>query len=510
MMTLHRLLAAGSVFCLGFGAPIARAETLADVVAYAYETNPGLQAQRAAVRAADENYVQARAGYGLSASVSAGERSYELDRGGNNADAVTNNVSLSITQPVYTGGRVHARVMEAEAQIRAGREQLRRFEQDLLLRVISAYVGVRRDEQLLKIAQETVAILRQELSDTQAKFDVRTVTITDLAQSRARLSQARTQLIGAQEQLAGSRAQFLGVVGQNPGQLEPPPELQQPFDTIDQAFDAAEGRNPQLLNAKYTEQSSRLRIAAAKAARRPSITARFDVQRAPFQPYQSSPYDSSRAVSVVLNQTLFAAGQIQSEIRSTTEINNRDRLNIDETRLQVIQNVTGAWERVVALRKQLETLKEEVKSNETAFLGVRAEERFALRSNIEILNAASELNISQQNLTRAYAAEYVSRGQLLAVTGTLTPQILSANINAYDPTKNFLRVKNVGATPLELPVRVLDAIGGPVTGKPRSTSIAGVELQGSPMEPEPEPEKPMTSVLEILARQPNEALLSPP
>src|SRR3954452_819152 len=41
----------------------ASAETLADAIALAYETNPTLQAQRATQRALDENYVQARAGW---------------------------------------------------------------------------------------------------------------------------------------------------------------------------------------------------------------------------------------------------------------------------------------------------------------------------------------------------------------------------------------------------------------------------------------------------------------
>ena len=69
-----RLLAA--IFSTGlagaFAAP-ACAETLADAIALAYDSNPTLQAQRATQRALDENYVQARSGWrptiGLQASV---------------------------------------------------------------------------------------------------------------------------------------------------------------------------------------------------------------------------------------------------------------------------------------------------------------------------------------------------------------------------------------------------------------------------------------------------------
>nr|QQZ51834.1 TolC family protein [Phenylobacterium glaciei] len=57
----------------GLAAGPAAAETLADAIALAYDSNPTLQAQRASQRALDENYVQARSGYrpSLTASASA-------------------------------------------------------------------------------------------------------------------------------------------------------------------------------------------------------------------------------------------------------------------------------------------------------------------------------------------------------------------------------------------------------------------------------------------------------
>ncbi len=54
---------------LGAIAPAyALADTLAEAVDLAYRTNPQILAQRAALRALDESYVQARAGFGMQAS----------------------------------------------------------------------------------------------------------------------------------------------------------------------------------------------------------------------------------------------------------------------------------------------------------------------------------------------------------------------------------------------------------------------------------------------------------
>lgn len=496
---LPRLACAVVALAIGLGgAAQAAAESLADVVAYAYDTNPGIQAQRAALKALDESYVQARSGYGLTASLSGGLTSYEVRRNGARADAETDRLGLTVTQPLYTGGRVASRVRSAKAQILAGREQLRRAELDLLQRVVAAYVSVLRDEQLLRLARDNVKVLEQSFADTQEKARVRTVTLTDVAQSQARLAQARTQAISLEEQLATSRAQFMSVVGRYPGSLEPPPELQALPESIDQAITAAEANNPQLRNAVFTEQASRARLAAAKAAGLPSVSARFEMERAPLQPYQPGPYDDSRSASVVFTQPLFAAGQIRSGIRQAAQENTRDRLLIDDTRLQVLQAIAVGWERLNSLRRQIETLETELRANELAFFGVRQEEQFALRSNIEVLNASAELSASQLNLTRARAAEYVARVQLLAATGVLGPETLAPGAEPYDPSENFRRVRNSGATPLEWPVRALDSLAAPPVGAPKPASIPPVQPSGSPAEAAPGPQPALRSTADVL------------
>src|SRR5690349_12133797 len=118
------LAAVCSVGLLAAGA--AQAETLADAIALAYQTNPTLQEQRANQRALDETYVQARTGLRptIGATAQAVDRETKLanpttsfvDTNGDgtpdslaNTDTIRSNSSaatISVTQPLYTGGRV--------------------------------------------------------------------------------------------------------------------------------------------------------------------------------------------------------------------------------------------------------------------------------------------------------------------------------------------------------------------------------------------------------------------
>src|SRR5450432_1065518 len=174
------------------GAAAARGETLADAIALAYQSNPTLQAQRATQRALDETYVQAEAGFRPQANLQA-----VVTTNTNNAptfgqfnttipgQSQISSETITITQPIYTGGRVSSQVSAAEASVLAGREALRQSEQSVLQNVIQAYVDVRRDQETQAIAVENVGLLRRQLEEARARFDVGEITRTDVAQTEA-------------------------------------------------------------------------------------------------------------------------------------------------------------------------------------------------------------------------------------------------------------------------------------------------------------------------------------
>ena len=135
------------------GAAPASAETLADALALAYQTNPTLQQQRAQLRALDESVVQARAGYRPSADLGASTGVQNQGVNGSFATSDSLGFTATVLQNLYTGGRVSAGVRAAEADILSGREQLRTVENDLFQTVIQAYLDVRRDDEGLRILQ---------------------------------------------------------------------------------------------------------------------------------------------------------------------------------------------------------------------------------------------------------------------------------------------------------------------------------------------------------------------
>lgn len=472
------LAAVSSVIALGLASPAA-AESLADAIALAYENNPTLQAQRAAQRALDESWLQARTGWrptlGLSGTATySGSRipmqartGADLDGDGlpdtdGSPEQTRGSVTLRLTQPIWTGGRVAANVSAAEAEVLAGRENLRRIEQQILQNVVTAYVDVRRDQEALRIRQENVEVLRRQLEESKARFEVGEITRTDVAQSEARLAAAEAQYQLAQSQLATSRANYAAVVGQNPGELEPEPSLAGllPSDA-DQVFDAVERYNPTLRAAEFAEQASRARIAGARAERLPSVSVDASIGHSggPLDPYDRRDYSRNVTASATVSVPIFSGGLINSRVRQSVERNNVDRLNVESNRRTALQQATQSWNALQAARANIISTEEQVRAARIAAEGTRQEQQVGLRTTLDVLNAEQELRAAELSQVNARREEYVAAAQVLGAMGRLEAQNLVPTVELYDPKANFRKLRFTwGWVPWEEPIGVIDSL----------------------------------------------------
>jgi outer membrane protein len=460
-----RWLAAVSLAALSLAPSAASAETLAEAIAMAYASNPTLQAQRAQLRALDENWYQARAGYRPTLSVSGRATWSETTIPGTRplVDVENNSGSavLSLTQPVYSGGRVASAVSAAEADSLSGREGLRRVEAQVLGQVIQSYVDVRRDQEALRIRQTNVAVLQRQLDESRARFEVGEITRTDVAQSEARLAAAVALLNSAQATLATSRASYEAVVGQAPGTLAPEPPIgaRRPA-SVEQAWDLAESGSPVVRAAEYAEQASRARIAGARAEQMPTIALQGQLGYSGLaSPLHTDAYSRALSGSAVVSVPIFSGGQTLSRIRAATERNTVDRLGVENARRTVRQTITQSWSALQAARSNIEATDKQVRAARIAAEGVVQEQRVGLRTTIDVLNAEQELRAAELAQVSARRDEYVAAAGVLSQVGRLQVGYLVPEVPRYDPSANFRNLRVTwGWVPWEVPGSGLDGI----------------------------------------------------
>ena len=507
MLNRSRVLASAAVISLivgGLSGP-AMAESLRDAVNLAYRTNPTLLAQRANQRALDETTVQARAGLRPTVSVSGGPNyqrtesdlitattpatvlPIDLDGDGvadatgilpgtttvaggtRETEALSATVQLS--QTLWSGGRTRNAIRAADANILSGRENLRSVEQNVMLSVIQAYADVLRDMEILRIRQENLTVLRRQLEESNARFEVGEITRTDVAQSEARLAQSESDLAQAQAQLSVSRASYATVVGQSPSNLEELPPLPNVPTDFDAALDVGLVNNPAILAAQYDLAAAEANVAAARAEYRPSarLNASYGGTSSDFGNADLSD-NTNFTAGASISVPLFTGGLNQSRVAQALERANAAQINVEGQRRSVLQSVSSAYAQSVSARSSLLAGEQAVRAASVAAEGVRQEAQVGLRTTLDVLNQELELRNAQVTLAAARRNQYVAQAQLLAAMGNLTGPSLDPSLEVYDAEANYNAVRNRGGLPWDGVIEAIDTLGSP-----RLTPTADVE-----------------------------------
>lgn len=442
----RNMFATAALSSLMLAAP-AHAESLTDALAAAYQSNPALQAQRAQLRATDEQVPQALSGWrpAIQAQGTYGAVRDDTTLNAPAASAVTHSrpltATVTLSQNLFRGGQTVNATEQAESSVLAGRAGLTSAEQSILLTAVQAYMNVIRDEGVVGLNRNNVEVLKRQLEATRDRFRVGELTRTDVAQSEARLSGARTSLTQAEAQLTASRAAYAKVIGQAPGTLERPGAVANLPQSEEEAREIAVRANPDLIAARKSEEASRAAIKVAKGTLLPS----FDVQ-ASYQ-YARDPSTTIRdneetALIGVLTVPLYQSGVEYSRVRQAKELNSQSRMQIAAVQRGVDEAVQNAWELLRSARANIISSQEQVKASEIALEGVKQDEQVGSQTTLDVLNAEQELLNARVSLVSAERDEAVAEYSLLAATGQLTAKNLQLPVKYYDPVKNYEEVRD--------------------------------------------------------------------
>jgi outer membrane protein len=422
--------------------PAAQAESLEEALAAAYGSNPTLLAQRAALRATNENVSQSLAGWrptisssatvghkrvhtGTVSDVSLGQRSY----------------SLSVSQPLYRGGRTVASTAQTESFVMAGRAQLSVVEQNILLSVASNYMNVLRDQAVLDLNKHNVEVLRKQLEATKDRFEVGEITRTDVAQAEARLSGAISQRVQAGGNLKVTQAGYASVVGNMPGSLTKPAPLTGMPAAEKIAQELSLENNPSLQVAVHSEEASMHDIDGTRGSLLPTVSLSGDLAHADDASARGG-RSSTGFLGVTVSVPLYQAGGVYSQLRQSRQLNSQAKIEVEETRRSVQQQVTQSWERWTTSTAAKDARQDQVRAASIALEGVRQELAVGSRTTLDVLDSEQELLDARVALVSAETDEAIAAFDLVAAMGGLTAEALGLNVALYNPAADYDKIRD--------------------------------------------------------------------
>ena len=339
---------------------------------------------------------QAKGSNGVSASLSDNLTTRKVEgASGTN----TNNLSLSGSLPIYTGGKNQASIKSSEIGVDTARLATERGQENLKFSVIKAYYDALEAKKTIEVDQESVDNYQAHLTNVQQLYSAGSKAKIDVLRSSVELSNARQTLIKAQNsyevKLANLR-NYLNMDRDEPLTLTTDFFFER-FDTpMSEAIAYAYGNRKDLQADAYVVEQRELDIKAAKAGFLPTVSLSVGAgQENAFGSSSSSSNNVSAGLGVSWN--IFDSGVTKAKVDEAKIARDVARLNLQKDQETADLTLRTAYYNMREAERRLDSTGDAVGQAEEDYYIAKEKYRAGEGLMLDIIDAQLALSTAQLN-----------------------------------------------------------------------------------------------------------------
>ena len=435
--TLKRALAILIATAMSASLSGAVAEDLIQIYRDALGSDPVLASARATREATQELVPQARAGLLPAVNLVANAGVEDFNDRLHTDPTVTFHdrfpnyaYTVSASQPLY---RPQNSILlnQATQQVGQGDFIFASSQQDLIVRVIQAYLDVLLARFNIELTESQKAAVSENLAQAKRNFEVGTATITDTNDAQAKYDQIVAQEISAQNDLDNKVATLRAIIGRAPRDLKGfsgqfRPQLPVP-DALEPWVQKAIQDNYQVRIAQANLDIATLEVDRQRAGHYPTV----DLVASFNQGYAGGLASTSSVGSVAsdtrigligfqLNVPIYQGGAISSRVRQAISNQEKARQDLEFARrtaqLQAQTSFSGVTNGVAQVKAFEQALASAQVSYDSNKLGLEV----GVRTNLDVLNQQQQVFQTRFNLAQSYYNFVINNLRLKQAVGTLT------------------------------------------------------------------------------------------
>lgn len=430
-MDFSRLLAGATALVISSGAWAQ--VSLMDVYRKAMTNDPTLAIQRLNETNAG---VQVKSGFSELLPKVDASASYNVEStdgtGPDFEDGKSYNVRLSANQKLfalaaydaYEAVKRNATMVEIETE--AAR-------QDLIMRVAEAYINVLRAKDTLDSAKTELEAVERQFEQTEQRYEVGLVTVTDVMDAQATLDQTRVSLIRAKSDYDIALQNLSVLTGEIPDEimsLGSRLPVQMPAEGgQDRWIEYALRNHPEIRAAQKELEAGELELRARRNNRLPVVSANANVA---YGGRDGEPdnldFDDriSSSIGLTVSVPIYTGGATQAQILSRGLQNNIAEQRLELLRRNIRVNVGNLYRQLRTAAQNVDAQNQVVESRESALEATRVGYDVGIRNIVEVLNAQQAVFSARQAYANARYDYLITRLQLEQASGQLTEDDLSS------------------------------------------------------------------------------------
>jgi outer membrane protein len=322
--------------------------------------------------------------------------------------------------------RASAQTAQAEADYSAA-------QQDLILRTSEAYFNVLAAQDTLEAAVAAHDAIGRQLEQSDKRFEVGLIAVTDVQEAKAAFDSATAALIEAKRNLATAQERLRELTGETFDVLEKPgadmpltgPNPASPEDWVQLAMQ----QNARLISSRLAADITREDISFERGGHFPSLDvvvsrSHFDSE-ATITGSSAGDIDTDSEDTVVSLQVtvpIFSGGATRSRVRQAQYLNIAARERLERTARETEREARDAYLGVNSELARVQSLRQAVESAMTALQATEAGYEVGTRTSVDVLDARRRLFESQTNYARSRYDYLLNVLRLQLAAGTLDRQ----------------------------------------------------------------------------------------
>ncbi|WP_245613075.1 TolC family protein [Skermanella stibiiresistens] len=364
----------------------------------------------------------------LSFSVNGGREMTNKPPPQSDTDMGANQISVRAGQLLYDFDATNSDIKRARLGVVRSEVAVSRTRQDLLVEGLTAYANLARAHRLLVYARQSEDNIRRQTGLEEVRLNEGFGFTTDVLQAKSQLAGAQARRVATQEAMRNALNRFQAFFGHVAFKLDTlrvlaPPKVPVPA-TLDEALSLARRHNPLLQELALATAAAQQGVASVRGR---TLYPRLDAvleqnlkNDVAGQPGRQNETLFKIQLTFSLNSGLTAVNTIRL---AESELRVADANWADQER-QVMESVRNSWDRLESARMQAELLRDQ-EGLAAGFLEVaRSERELGTRSLIDLLAGETTLINARSDALAAETELVLASYRLLAVTGSLTSDMI--------------------------------------------------------------------------------------
>lgn len=343
----------------------------------------------------------------------------------------TTGFSLNLSQSIYRNDQWMS-LKQAKASVAQAEAEFKASLQDLILRTIQAYFDVLASEDNQRFTTAEREAVGRQLEQSQKRFEVGLIAITDVKESQASYDAAIAAEISAKNQINIARESLAVLTGEYIESIKPlSPDL--PLvtpkpDDIQAWVDQSLAQNLSFLAAQMATKASNYGVKVARSGHYPylDLVASYDETDYDYRESASALNSDRKSdggnIGIQFTLPIYSGHRVSSQTAQAAANYNASLQSLEFTRRSTIQSARSSFLNVKTGISEVQALKQSLESSRVSAEATQAGFQVGTRTAVDVLLTLRTTFEAERNYALSRYNYILNYARLKQAAGTLTEQ----------------------------------------------------------------------------------------